>query len=59
MIVLEENQSIKIKAGETEIVIQAYPDGEIEILPQDIVDINTEILSDCSGYVTITPIEHE
>lgn len=59
MIALKENESITVKNGENEIVIQAYPNGEIEILPQDIVDINTEILSDSSGYVTISPHSDE
>jgi hypothetical protein len=55
MIVLEANQSITVKSGDTKLVIQAYPNGEIEVLPQDIMDINKEILSDSSGYVTFSP----
>jgi len=59
VVTLEPNQSIRVKSGDTELVIQAYPDGEIEVLPQDIMEIHREILSDCSGYVTFTPIECE
>lgn len=31
----------------------------IEVLPQDVMEIHREILTDCSGYVTFTPIECE